>query len=134
MSKRNEHISPADGTDLDSTADKAVKAINKVDDKVTALRRQRMTDPDTLGDKAVKAIIPSLAGLVGGKLFQLVWNSVTSKVHPDLDDDERDRQSGIMMSMLFAAASAAFGVLVTRISDKGALDFVQHRQAKRTRR
>ncbi len=54
--------------DLDETADKTVAAINKVDTKVTEMRQRRMADPDTLGDKALKMIIPSLAGLVGGKL------------------------------------------------------------------
>lgn len=119
--------------DLDETADRTVAAINKVDTKVTEMRQRRMTDPDTLGDKALKMIIPSLAGLVGGKLFQMVWNSVMARVHPSPDDDAKDQQQGLMMSVLFAAASAAFGTLLTRLSDKGANSLVHHMQIKRSR-
>ena len=113
--------------DLDETADKTVAAINKVDTKVTEMRQRRMADPDTLGDKALKMIIPSLAGLVGGKLFQMVWNSVMARVHPRPDDDVKDQQQGLIMSVLFAAASAAFG------TDKGANSLVHHMQIKRDR-
>ncbi|RYQ23870.1 membrane associated protein [Bifidobacterium pseudolongum subsp. globosum] len=119
--------------DLDETADRTVAAINKVDTKVTEMRQRRMADPDTLGDKALKMIIPSLAGLVGGKLFQMVWNSVMARVHPGPDDDVKDQQQGLMMSVLFAAASAAFGTLLTRLSDKGANSLVHHMQIKRDR-
>ena len=119
--------------DLDETADKTVAAINKVDAKVTEMRRRRMADPDTLGDKALKMIIPSLAGLVGGKLFQMVWNSVMARVHPRPDDDVKDQQQGLMMSVLFAAASAAFGTLLPRLSDKGTNSLVHHMQIKRDR-
>ena len=119
--------------DLDETADKTVAAINKVDAKVTEMRQRRMADPDTLGDKALKMIIPSLAGLVGGKLFQMVWNSVMARVHPRPDDDVKDQQQGLIMSVLFAAAAAAFGTLLTRLSDKGANSLVHHMQIKRDR-
>ena len=78
-------------------------------------------------------IIPSLAGLVGGKLFQMVWNSVMARVHPRPDDDVKDQQQGLIMSVLFAAASAAFGTLLTRLSDKGANSLVHHMQIKRDR-
>ena len=97
------------------------------------MRQRRMADPDTLGDKALKMIIPSLAGLVGGKLFQMVWNSVMARVHPRPDDDVKDQQQGLIMSVLFAAASAAFGTLLTRLSDKGANSLVHHMQIKRDR-
>ena len=119
--------------DLDETADRTVAAINKVDTKVTEMRQRRMADPDTLGDKALKMIIPSLAGLVGGKLFQMVWNSVMARVHPSPDDDAKDQQQGLRMSGVFAAASAAFGTLLTRLSDKGANSLVHHMQIKRSR-
>ncbi|MEE1295409.1 MAG: DUF4235 domain-containing protein [Bifidobacterium sp.] len=116
----------AKGMDLDATTDKVVGQLNKVDDKVTELRAQRMSDPDTLGDKAVKMALPSLIGMVAGKVFQSVWDTMMNKIHPSPDDDAKDRQNGIIMSMLFAAVSGAFGVLVTRGSDKGT-DWLVHR-------
>lgn len=122
-----------DTHDLDETTDKTVAAINKVDTKVTEMRQRRMADPDTLGDKALKMVIPTLAGLVGGKIFQMVWNNVTARVHPGPDDDAKDQQQGLMMSVLFAAASAAFGTLLTRLSDRGANSLVHHMQVRRDR-
>ncbi len=69
--------------DLDETADKTVAAINKVDAKVTEMRQRRMADPDTLGDKALKMIIPSLAGLVGGRPTSVSGMSVRPVYWPD---------------------------------------------------
>ena len=98
---------------LDNTTKETVQRIDKVNNKITDLREQRMRDPDTLGDKAFKLAFPALIGMVAGKAFQSVWNLVTNKVHPSPNDDEADRKQGLLMSVLFAAASAAFSTVVT---------------------
>lgn len=117
--------------DFDSTAKSTVKKINDVDAKITELREQRMRDPDTLGDKAFKVALPAVTGMVAGKLFQTVWDSTTKRIHPSPADDEKDRQNGLLMSVLFAAASAAFGTVVTRYSDKLSQSIVSALQRKR---
>lgn len=116
---------------LDATTDRTVAALNRVDDKVTAMREARTSDPDTLGDKVLRMAFPAVVGLVGGKVFSSVWNLVIAKVHPSPDDDEQDRQQGLVMSMLFAAASAAFGTLLTSVSTKGVQKIIDRMQAKR---
>lgn len=78
---------------LDNTTKETVQRIDKVNNKITDLREQRMRDPDTLGDKAFKLAFPALIGMVAGKAFQSVWNLVTNKVHPSPNDDEA-RQTG----------------------------------------
>lgn len=132
------HNSKTSGSDakierLDARTQQTVDAINKVNDKATALRVRRQRDPDTLGDKFLKMAIPGLTGLVGGKVFQLVWNSVTSRAHPGPDDDAQDRRQGLMMSVVFAAASAAFSTLLTDLSDRGAASIVRRLQIRRDR-
>lgn len=117
--------------DLDSSTDRIVKQINSVDNKVTQLRKSRMSDPDTLSDKALKWIIPTLTGLVASKVFQMVWDKVTAKAHPSPLDDDQDHQQGIMMSMIFAALSAAFSTLLTQASDRSTNSFVHHLQNRR---
>ena len=50
-----------------------VASLHNVDEKVNALREQRINDPDDLCDKMFKVAAPTLAGLVFGKLFELAW-------------------------------------------------------------
>lgn len=116
---------------LDNTTKETVQRIDKVNNKITDLREQRMRDPDTLGDKAFELAFPALVGMVAGKAFQSVWNLVTNKVHPGPEDDEADRKQGLLMSVLFAAASAAFGTVVTTYSDKLTQSIVSRLQRKR---
>ncbi|PLS27619.1 membrane associated protein [Bifidobacterium anseris] len=118
-------------SDLDAMTDKTVAELNRVNNKVTAMREARTSDPDTLGDKVFRMAFPAVVGLVGGKVFSSVWNLVINKVHPSPDDDEQDRQQGLIMSMLFAAASAAFGTLLSEVSTKGVQKIIARMQTKR---
>ena len=118
-------------SDLDAMTDKTVAELNRVNTKVTAMREARTSDPDTLGDKVFRMAFPAVVGLVGGKVFSSVWNLVINKVHPSPDDDEQDRQQGLIMSMLFAAASAAFGTLLSEVSTKGVQKIIARMQTKR---
>ena len=59
--------------DPESSADRIVASLHNVDEKVNALREQRINDPDDLCDKMFKVAAPTLAGLVFGKLFELAW-------------------------------------------------------------
>lgn len=118
-------------SDLDAMTDKTVAELNRVNNKVTAMREARTSDPDTLGDKVFRMAFPAVVGLVGGKVFSSVWNLIINKVHPSPDDDEQDRQQGLIMSMLFAAASAAFGTLLSEVSTKGVQKIIARMQTKR---
>ena len=53
--------------DPESSADRIVASLHNVDEKVNALREQRINDPDDLCDKMFKVAAPTLAGLVFGK-------------------------------------------------------------------
>lgn len=118
---------------LAGTADTVVEQLDKVNEKVTKLRNDRASDPETAGDKVVKAALPALSGAVAGKAFQLGWNAIMKKIHPSPDDDAKDRQQGLLMSMLFAALSAAFCTAITSLSTKGSNALVRHWEAKRSK-
>ncbi|NEG55216.1 DUF4235 domain-containing protein [Bifidobacterium platyrrhinorum] len=113
-----------------SSADRAVEALHRVDEKVDALREQRMNDPESLGDKLLKWAVPSLAGLIGGKLFQLVWNHGMSRrnVRRGL---AADAPQGVLASVAFSVLSAAFGALVSQLSDRGSKAIVDRRHRRR---
>ena len=51
---------------MESSADRVVAALHTVDEKVNAMRDQRLNDPDSFGDKIFKSVVPTLAGLVLG--------------------------------------------------------------------
>lgn len=56
--------------DSGSSADQIVAGFHAIDERVNAMREQRLNDPDSLGDKLIKYFIPTLAGLVAGRLFR----------------------------------------------------------------
>ena len=114
-------------TDSSSGADKAIESLHRIDDKVDALRSRMMSDPDSLGDKLLKMAIPSVAGLVAGHLFQTAWDKGAGR----LNADEEARQ-GLLMSVAFAAASAAFGAVVSTLSGRGSQALVDRRHRKRS--
>ncbi|NMM94868.1 DUF4235 domain-containing protein [Bifidobacterium oedipodis] len=114
-----------------SAADSAVDALHRIDEKVNALRDQRLNDPETLGDKILKFALPSLTGLIAGKLFQTLWNKGVSRrnLRRGL---AADAQQGFAMTLAFAAASAALGAVVSQLSDRGSQALVNRRhQPKR---
>ena len=57
---------------MESSADRVVAALHTVDEKVNAMRDQRLNDPDSFGDKIFKSVVPTLAGLVLGKAFEAI--------------------------------------------------------------
>ncbi|OZG61836.1 hypothetical protein BLEM_1373 [Bifidobacterium lemurum] len=111
-----------------SSADRIVAQFHAIDDKVNAMRDQRLNDPDSLGDKLIKFTLPTLAGLAAGKAFQLLWDR-----GPGRKTAGDAAQQGLVMSLAFAAASAAFGAIVSQLSDRGSQALVdrRHRKARR---
>ena len=116
---------------LGKTADSIVASLGNIDRKVKAMTSARTNDPDTLGDKIIKVAIPSLTGLIAAKVFQTLWNRGTARLQTDDSDD--DAQQGLLMTLLFAGLSAAFGAILSQLSDMGSRAFVSHRHCKRQR-
>ena len=95
---------PGDGgSGLDgSSTDRIIEGFARINEKVDAMRNQRLNDPDSLGDKAVKFALPSIAGFVAGKLFTLVWNKFVARKRPsdgtgELGDGVVDQQESLFM-------------------------------------
>lgn len=117
---------------LAQTAATLINQLNTFNDKVTAMRTARNEDPDSLGDKIITLVIPSIAGLVAGKVFESLWNANFSRRAADIDaSDDGHKRQGVVMSLLFAALSAAFGAVVSQLSDRGSRSLVTYRQHRR---
>lgn len=121
------------GSDYSSTADEAVEALHRIDEKVNQMRDHRLNDPDSLLDKLFKWAFPSVIGLVAGKAFQMLWDRGTSKRNL-ARGLAADAPQGFVSSLVFAAASAAFGAIVSQLSDRGSKAFVDHRHRSKARR
>lgn len=103
-----------------------VAMFHRIDAKINALREQRQNDPDSLGDKIIKFALPSLAGLLVGKLFESVWNKGMSRrnLRRGLAPDA---PQGLALSIAFAALSAAIGAVASSLSDRGSQALIDRR-------
>ncbi|WP_243388703.1 DUF4235 domain-containing protein [Bifidobacterium scaligerum] len=106
-----------------------MESLHRIDEKVNALRAAREADPDSLLDKAFKAAAPAFIGMVAGKAFQMVWDKGMGRrnLRKGL---AADAPQGLAMSLLFAAASAAFGAVVSQLSDRGSQALVDRKHRK----
>ena len=122
------HAAPSSG------ADSTIEALHRIDDKVNMLRDRRLNDPDSLLDKAFKRALPALTGAVAGKLFQLGWERTigrgVSRMAAQKGRGDAAGQ-GLLMSIAFAAASAAFGAVVAQLSDRTSKAIVARRHRRR---
>lgn len=114
---------------LHTEADQVVDGLHRVDDAVNNLRDRRLNDPDSLLDKLFKSAVPALAGLVAGKVLQTVWDKGVARrnLRKGL---AADAPQGLMMSLAFAAISAACGAVVSQLSDRGSQALVDRRHRR----
>ncbi|BDR53987.1 hypothetical protein KIMH_00980 [Bombiscardovia apis] len=125
-------MSQADGSQLNATADKAVAQFQAIDEKVNAMRTQVRMDPDSLGDKLLKFAIPSLAGLVFGRIFKSVWDKNVSRSRGGIEgNDSGEQQEGFIASIVFAGLSAAFAAVVSQVSNKGSQALVDRLHSRK---
>ncbi|MBT1177773.1 DUF4235 domain-containing protein [Bifidobacterium callimiconis] len=141
-------------TSPNSNVDQIVDAFGRFDAKVDAMRERRLNDPDSLGDKLLKFALPSVAGFVASKAFQLLWNNTVSSRsvkrsgrHTSKSDVSRetitdsnslgdgivDERESLFMSIAFSALSAALSAVVSQLSDRGSQALVTRRHNRRTR-
>ena len=118
---------------MESSADRAVAALHAVDEKVNALRDQRLNDPDSFGDKIFKTATPALAGLVFGKAFEMLWKRSVGRKSVRADGTTNEAAE-VALSIAFAVASTAFGTLVSQLSDRGSKAIVNKRHARQAHR
>ncbi|WP_374114154.1 DUF4235 domain-containing protein [Bifidobacterium sp. ESL0763] len=119
-----------------ASADRIVETLHRVDRKVEAMRQNRLQDPDTLGDKIFKFAFPTLLGAVAGKAFKSVWDSLVAGGRsagkgPRSGGAEEAEQQGLVASVIFAAASAAFGSVISTLGTRGSNALVTRRRNRR---
>lgn len=119
--------------------ERTVAALQALDKKVTDMRNGRMNDPDSMLDKLVTLALPSLVGMIGGKLFHMMWDaSVDARSHgahakhaPTADANDTTHSRGLLMTVLFAAASAAFTAALSQLSSAGSRAFIDRKHRRR---
>lgn len=92
---------------MESSADRVVAALHTVDEKVNAMRDQRLNDPDSFGDKIFKSVVPTLAGLVLGKAFEMVWKKSVGRKAVRADGTKNEAAEAAL-GIVFAVVSAGF--------------------------
>ena len=118
---------------MKSSADRVVAALHTVDEKVNAMRDQRLNDPDSFGDKIFKSVVPTLAGLVLGKAFEMVWKKSVGRKAVRADGTKNDAAEAAL-GIVFAVVSAGFGALVSQLSGRGSKAIVDRRHARQAHR
>lgn len=114
-------------TNSNSAADRTVETLHRIDDKVAMLRQQRLEDPDSAADKLIKSFLPAITGMLAGKLFHIAWDK--AKAHRGRPGEPQ----GLTVNIAFAAASAAFGAVISTLSDRGSQALVDRRHRKHRR-
>ena len=114
---------------MESSADRVVAALHTVDEKVNAMRDQRLNDPDSFGDKIFKSVVPTLAGLVLGKAFEMVWKKSVGRKAVRADGTKNEAAEAAL-GIVFAG----FGALVSQLSGRGSKAIVDRRHARQAHR
>ena len=118
---------------MESSADRVAAALHTVDEKVNAMRDQRLNDPDSFGDKIFKSVVPTLAGLVLGKAFEMVWKKSVGRKAVRADGTKNEAAEAAL-GIVFAVVSAGFGALVSQLSGRGSKAIVDRRHARQAHR
>lgn len=114
------------GQEPGKQADQLVGVFHRIDEKVNSMRSSIESDPETLMDKVAKFALPSIAGLVAGKLFQAFWSSLVRKRNGGVDTEEGDQESATA-GLLFAVLSAAVTTLASTLIERGSQTLIDRR-------
>ncbi|WP_165496277.1 DUF4235 domain-containing protein [Alloscardovia theropitheci] len=124
-----------DETPTSASVARTREQLRSIDSKVNSMRSRIKNDPDDAFDKLIKFALPTIAGLIIGKLTEFAWKSGKKRILGDkaVDDEGNDLTDGIIASMIFAALSAAIGSLVSNLADRSSAGIVnlRHKRAAR---
>lgn len=114
------------GQEPGNQVDQLVDVFHRIDEKVNTMRSSIESDPETLMDKVVKFALPSIAGLVAGKLFQSFWSRLVRKPNGEVDTEEGSQESATA-GLLFAVLSAAVTTLASNLIGRGSQTLIDRR-------
>lgn len=114
------------GQEPGNQVDQLVDVFHRIDEKVNTMRSSIESDPETLMDKVVKFALPSIAGLVAGKLFQSFWSRLVRKRNGGVDTEEGSQESATA-GLLFAVLSAAVTTLASNLIGRGSQTLIDRR-------
>lgn len=114
------------GHELENQTDRLVGVFHQIDERVNDMRSSIESDSETLMDKVTKFALPSIAGLVAGKLFQSFWNKLIRKRNGGVVSDESNQESSTA-GLLFAVLSAAITALASGLIERGSQTLINRR-------
>lgn len=117
------------GQTLSNKTDELVGVFHQIDEKVNGMRSSIKSNPETLMDKLMKFALPSIAGLLMGKLFQSFWSRLISKRNGGIETSETDQESATT-GLLFAVLSAVVTTLASGLIQRASQTLIdrRHRQ------
>ncbi|MFR0569520.1 hypothetical protein ACLUXI_05525 [Bifidobacterium apri] len=107
-----------------ANADAIIAGLQTVDNAVTALKARRERDPETLGDKILLFALPTIAGVVVGRIMQSVWAGIERR---SIAGGNTKTTTSLIASLSRTAISAAVAAVTNQLSSIAAQSIVSRR-------
>lgn len=107
-----------------ANADAIIAGLQTVDNAVAALKARRERDPETLGDKILLFALPTIAGVVVGRIMQSVWAGIERR---SIAGGNTKATTSLVASLSRTAISAAVAAVTNQLSSMAAQSIVSRR-------
>lgn len=104
-----------------ANADAIIARLQTVDNAVAALKSRRERDPETLGDKILLFALPTVAGIVVGRVMQSVWTGIERR---SIAGGNTKATTSLFASLSRTAISAAVAAITNQLSSMAAQSIV----------
>lgn len=111
------HTVSAGGVNVDAV----IARLQTVDSAIAALKDRRERDPETLGDKILLFALPTVAGIVVGRIMQSVWTGIERR---SIAGGNTKATTSLFASLSRTAISAAVAAITNQLSSMAAQSIV----------
>lgn len=111
------HTVSAGGVNVDAI----IARLQTVDNAIAALKDRRERDPETLGDKILLFALPTVAGIVVGRIMQSVWTGIERR---SIASGNTKATTSLFASLSRTAISAAVAAITNQLSSMAAQSIV----------
>ncbi|PKU89511.1 membrane associated protein [Bifidobacterium thermophilum] len=101
--------------------DAIIARLQTVDNAIAALKDRRERDSETLGDKILLFALPTVAGIVVGRIMQSVWTGIERR---SIAGGNTKATTSLFASLSRTAISAAVAAITNQLSSMAAQSIV----------
>ena len=101
--------------------DAIIARLQTVDNAIAALKDRRERDPETIGDKILLFALPTIAGIVVGRIMQSVWTGIERR---SIAGGNTKATTSLFASLSRTAISAAVAAITNQLSSMAAQSIV----------